>query len=106
MGGQSSYDDAVVASYAVCSPAVSDALPIGHMGHVPRASRLGGGARAPLPPQKKEEEEKEGEEEKKKKKKRKRKRITRRKRGKNEDIPMIVKQITKMFLFNHVHATL
>ena len=75
------------------------------MGHVPRASRPGGASRPPPPsPQKKKRKKKK--EKKKKKKKRKRKRITRRERGKNEDIPMIVKQITKRFLFNHVHATL
>ena len=48
--------------------ATSDALPIGHMGHVPRASRPGGASRPPLPPQKKEVEEEKGKEEEKREK--------------------------------------
>ena len=85
MGGQSSYDDAVVASYAVCSPAVSDALPIGHMGHVPRASRPGGGL-VPPPPRKKKKRKKKRRKKKKKKKKKKKneKESEKRTRGKRE----------------------
>ena len=69
------------------------------MVHVPRASRPGGASHPPTPKKKEQEEEEE-------EKKRKRKRITRRKRGKNENIPMIVKQVTKRFVFSHKHAAL
>ena len=67
----------------VVSTTTSDALPIGHMEHVPRALRPGGASR-PLPPKKKEEEKK------KKNKKIKKEKERRSKRGKtkrNKSLP-------------------